>query len=85
MLIGLSVSFLVLNFPYFVVLLVSFIVISKSEKERGQDFDKKPIIYFTLVEILQLVHYSISGFILFLSGKLFRINLSYLKKIITCS
>ena len=81
MLSWLSISFLVLNCPYFVVILVSFFAFSNSEEHRRFNFDKKLIIYLTIVEILQLAHYCVSGFILFLSGKLFR---SHLKRRLTC-
>jgi len=77
MLITLSISFIIFNFPYFFVLFIvylnydSFIVQSKDDLLKRIQLKS----YFTIMEIFQLFNVSITGLLLYMSGKTFRIHL----------
>jgi hypothetical protein len=83
MLITLSASLIVFNFPFFFVLFVIFLNMKtfnvQSEKELLYSIQMKS--YFTVVEVIQLINISISGLLLFISGKIFRFHfLSWMNK-----
>jgi len=76
MLITLSASLIIFNFPYFSVLFAIFLNLKtfsvQSEEELLKSIQMKS--YFTIVEVIQLVNISISGLLLFVSGKIFRLH-----------
>lgn len=76
MLLAISVSFVVFNFPYFVVMLVSFMstkmVTAQSETEFLVKLNIKKILI--LLELLQIVNFSLTGFLFFATGTKFRVH-----------
>jgi hypothetical protein len=73
----LSLSFIVLNFPYFFVLFLIFLNLNSFAVENKEDLllKIKWRTYLTNLEIFQLAYFSVTGLLLFVSGKIFRFHL----------
>lgn len=93
MLTSISISYVLLNLPYFLVMLGSMILSIRSSsssstmEEKGMisvadvAFRLKAIGYVLVTEIFQLVNFSVIGLLFFCSGKIFRLHAFKLCKI----
>jgi len=79
MLITLASSFILFNVPYFcVIFLVVNILNSFAASNEQEPIDRIRLkSYFTFVEIFKLFNYSITGLLIFVSGKMFRIHFRF--------
>lgn len=76
-LLSISISFILLNFPYFLVLLFSFLFSKNFTAVNEYELVRKLKIksFLILVELLQLINFSITGFLFYCSGRTFRHHL----------
>jgi len=74
MLSSVSASFILFNFPYFLVMLIALLKINSFNQINDHEMLLRLFLkrYLIVVEIFQLVNISISGLLLFISGKTFR-------------
>jgi hypothetical protein len=77
MLLSLSFSFIIMNFPYFFFLFLIFLNIKSLVAESKEDLLQRITwkSYLTIVEIFQLAYFSVTGLLLFVSGIIFRFHL----------
>lgn len=94
MLTSISISYVLLNLPYFVVMLVSMMVGARSEESSNSNIEALRVrdVAFRLkvwscvliTEIFQLANFSLVGLLFFCSGKIFRLNAFKLCKKLYC-
>jgi hypothetical protein len=76
-LLTLSFNFILFNLPYFFFLLIVFLNLKSFSIANKEDFLQKMRWkgYLTFVEMFQLAYFSVTGLLLFASGKIFRFHL----------
>jgi hypothetical protein len=75
MLLTLSLSFIVFNFPYFLVLFFVMTLNTNGFDMNNPDYFRNRLLlkrYFTITETFQMLNVTITGLLLFVSGKIFR-------------
>lgn len=76
MLLSISASFVCFNFPYFFGMLLMFLftkdVIAQNENNLISKLKIKA--YLNMFELLQLANFSITGFLFYLTGRIFRLH-----------
>ena len=71
MLITISVSFIILHFPYLITYAINASYILQQPDKMPKELNR----ILQLTEILNMLNYSIAGFLYFVSGRIFRENL----------
>lgn len=76
MLLSISASFVCLNLPYFLAMFLMFALTSKFKAHTEIELMEKLKLksYIIMAELLQLANFSITGFLFFCSGRIFRMH-----------